>query len=132
MQLVYKVASFNRERGKIFSEALILFSKNFPSIPSTSKKRSRSDVLSSDRSNTLLLSDRSVLGSSMGKMGTQSNAIMGGFELGQQKSEERTKSAVPSKRTRTSLVDGKVCILEFSLLSRVTLRHYLSRIVWHN
>lgn len=97
-----------KERGKIFSEALILFSKNFPSIPSTSKKRSRSDVLSSDRSNTLLLSDRSVLGSSMGKMGTQSNAIMGGFELGQQKSEERTKSAVPSKRTRTSLVDGKV------------------------
>lgn len=107
------MASFDSKRRKFFSEALNLFSKNFPSIPS--RKRSRSDVLCSDRSNTLLLSDRSVLGSSMGKMGTQNNAITGGFELGQQKSDERNKSAVPSKRTRTSLVDGKVCILEFSL-----------------
>lgn len=89
-------------------DALTLFNKNFPSI--SSRKRSRSDVLSSDRSNTLPLSDRSVLGSSMGKMGTQSNAITGGFELGQQKSEERTKSSVPSKRIRTSMADGKVRI----------------------
>ena len=115
------MASFDSERRKFFMDALNLFSKNFPSIQS--RKRSRSDVLSSDRSNTLLLSDRSVLGSSTSKMGTQSNSITGGFELGQQKSEERTKNAVPSKRTRTSLVDGKVCILEFSLpyvLPRVT------------
>ncbi|KAG8657073.1 hypothetical protein MANES_03G036800v8 [Manihot esculenta] len=93
-----------RERMKIFNESLSVFNKFFPSIPS--KKRSRSEGFSSDRPNALLSSDRSVLGPSLGKMGIHNHAVSGGgFELEQQKSEERTKNVVPNKRTRTSLVD---------------------------
>ncbi|XP_028074315.1 uncharacterized protein LOC114276688 isoform X2 [Camellia sinensis] len=94
-----------RERLKIFSESLSVMNKCFPGIPS--RKRSRSDVSSTDRSNALYPSDRSVLGSGIGKMGTQSHATASGFELEQQKSEERTKISIPNKRTRTSMVDGK-------------------------
>lgn len=50
-------------------------------------------------------SDRSVSGASNAKIGTQS-----GYEFELQKSEKRTKNAVPNKRTRTSMVDLKVCI----------------------
>lgn len=95
-----------RERLKIFTEALSAMYKYFPSIPS--RKRSRSDVLSADRSNNLFPSDRTVLGSGIGKMGTQSHAIASGFELEPQKPEERTKIAIPNKRTRTSMVDVRV------------------------
>ncbi|KAL6974570.1 hypothetical protein U1Q18_028754 [Sarracenia purpurea var. burkii] len=77
--------------------------KCFPSIPS--RKRSRSDVLSTDRSNTLFPNDRTVVGSGISKMGTQSHAVASGFEHEPQKSEERTKVAIPNKRTRTSMVD---------------------------
>ncbi|KAJ7979300.1 Serine/arginine repetitive matrix protein 2 isoform 2 [Quillaja saponaria] len=91
-----------RERVKIFNEALSVFNKIFPTIPS--KKRSRSEVFSNDRSG-VMLSERSVLGPSIGKVGIQSHAISSSFELEQQKSEERTKNIVPSKRTRTSLMD---------------------------
>ncbi|XP_009603745.1 uncharacterized protein [Nicotiana tomentosiformis] len=84
-----------RERVKIFTESLSVINKCFPSIPS--RKRSRSDVLSNERPN---LSDRSVSGAGIAKLGTQS-----GYELELQKSEERTKSSVPNKRTRTSMVD---------------------------
>lgn len=95
---------------KIFNESLSVFNKFFPSIPS--KKRSRSEGFSSDRPNALLSSDRSVLGPSLGKMGIHNHAVSGGgFELEQQKSEERTKNVVPNKRTRTSLVDVRVCNL---------------------
>ncbi|XP_022730147.1 uncharacterized protein LOC111285140 isoform X2 [Durio zibethinus] len=92
-----------RERMKTFTEALSVFNKLFPSIPS--KKRSRSESFSSDRTNSLLSSDRSVLGSAIGKMGMHNHSIAGGFEFEQQKSEGRPKSAVSNKRTRTSLVD---------------------------
>ncbi|KAG8487560.1 hypothetical protein CXB51_018505 [Gossypium anomalum] len=92
-----------RERVKTFNEALSVFNKFFPTIPS--KKRSRSESFSSDRSNALLSSDRSVLGPSIGKMGIHNHSIAGGFEFEQQKSEERPKSAFPNKRTRTSLLD---------------------------
>ncbi|XP_057968447.1 uncharacterized protein LOC131157978 [Malania oleifera] len=95
-----------REHVKILNEALSTFKKYFPSIPS--RKRSRSDALSSDRSNASLSGDRSVLGSSVGKMGSQSHAMTSGFDLEQQKTEERIKCSVPSKRTRTSLVDLKM------------------------
>lgn len=64
----------------------------------------------------VLSSDRSILGPKMGKIGIQSHAVTGGFELEQQKSEERTKNSVPNKRTRTSMVDVRVCILEKFLL----------------
>ncbi|XVF35073.1 hypothetical protein REPUB_Repub18cG0113400 [Reevesia pubescens] len=95
-----------RERMKTFNEALSVFNKFFPSIPS--KKRSRSESFSSDRPNALLSSDRSVLGPTIGKMGMHNHSIAGGFEFEQQKSEERPKSAVPNKRTRTSLVDVRM------------------------
>ncbi|XP_050270171.1 uncharacterized protein LOC126714184 isoform X1 [Quercus robur] len=94
-----------RERMKIFNEALSVFNKFFPSIPS--KKRSRSDGFSNDRS-SVLSNDRSVLGTNVGKIGIQSHAIASGFELEQQKPEERTKNAVPNKRTRTSLLDVRM------------------------
>ncbi|XP_059633157.1 uncharacterized protein LOC132275956 [Cornus florida] len=98
-----EISSKARERVKIFSEALSVIKKCFPSIPS--RKRSRPDFLSTDRSNASLPNDRPVLGTVMGKMGSQSHAIGSAFELEQQKSEERTKIANPNKRTRTSVVD---------------------------
>ncbi|KAK8535390.1 hypothetical protein V6N12_056909 [Hibiscus sabdariffa] len=95
-----------RERMKTFNEALSVFNKFFPTIPS--KKRSRSESFTSDRSNALLSSDRSVLGPSVGKMGIHNHSIAGGFEFEQQKSEERPKSAFPNKRTRTSMLDVRM------------------------
>lgn len=91
---------------KIFTESLSVINKCFPSIPS--RKRSRSDVLSNERPN---LSDRSVSGAGIAKLGTQS-----GYELELQKSEERTKSSVPNKRTRTSMVDLRVRVFHCILL----------------
>ncbi|XP_059634804.1 uncharacterized protein LOC132277087 isoform X2 [Cornus florida] len=93
-----------RGRVKIFNEALSAINKCFPSIPS--RRRSRSEVLSIDRSNVLFPSDRSGIG----KMGAQSHAIATGFELEQQKPEERTKNVGPNKRTRTSKVDARMDI----------------------
>lgn len=98
-------ASKARDRVKIFSESLLVINKCFPSIPS--RKRSRSDVISGDRSNPLL-GDRSVLGAGVGKMGGQSHGIASGFDFEQQKIEERAKNAIPNKRTRTSMLDQRV------------------------
>ncbi|XP_012443568.2 uncharacterized protein LOC105768266 isoform X1 [Gossypium raimondii] len=95
-----------RERMKTFNEALSVFNKFFPSIPS--KKRSRSDSFSGDRCNALLSSGRSILGPTIGKMGMHNLSVAGDFEFEQQKSEERPKNVVPSKRTRTSLVDVRM------------------------
>lgn len=87
-----------RERVKIFTESLSVINKCFPNIPS--RKRYRSDVLSNERSNVLYSSDRAVSGAGIGKIGNQS-----GYQFELQKSEKRTKNAVPNKRTRTSMVD---------------------------
>jgi hypothetical protein len=97
---------FNRERVKMFNEALSVFNEVFP--PVNVKKRSRVEGFSNDRS-SVMLNDRSVLGPS-GKVGVQGHHVTGGFELDQQKSEERTKSLGPNKRPRTSMVDVKVCV----------------------
>lgn len=94
----------------MFSEALSVFHEVFPAI--TSKKRSRAEGFSNDRSN-VMLSDRPVLGPSIGKVGVQGHPVTGGFELEHQKSEERTKNVVPNKRTRTSMVDVRVCVFDF-------------------
>ncbi|KAI4377452.1 hypothetical protein MLD38_015074 [Melastoma candidum] len=92
----------SRERVKIFSDALILLSKFFPS-----KKRSRSEVL--ERPGSVLSNDRTNLVSGLHKTGNHSSILTGIFELGLQNSEERTKgSSVPNKRTRTSMLDGKM------------------------
>ncbi|KAM1047180.1 hypothetical protein ACFX2C_026572 [Malus domestica] len=103
-----------RERVKTFNEALSVFNKVFPSIPS--KKRSRAESFSNERSSSMLSSDRSVLGPNMGKIGIQNHAVSGGFELEQQKSEERTKNTIPNKRTRTSLVDARMDVRSTSLV----------------
>ncbi|XP_057766538.1 uncharacterized protein LOC130986986 isoform X2 [Salvia miltiorrhiza] len=95
-----------RERVKIFNDCLSVINKCFPAIPS--RKRSRLDALSNDRSNTLLSIDRSASGAGVGKMGLQNHATASGFELEQQKSEERTKNTIPSKRTRTSMADARM------------------------
>ncbi|KAL6558623.1 hypothetical protein OROMI_018973 [Orobanche minor] len=95
-----------RERVKIFNDCLSVINKCFPTIPS--RKRSRLDALSNDRSNTLFSIDRSASGMGIGKMGSQNHAITSGFELEQQKFEERTKNTIPNKRTRTSMVDGRM------------------------
>ncbi|TKY72826.1 hypothetical protein E2542_SST01571 [Spatholobus suberectus] len=95
-----------RDRAKMFSEALSRFNKDFQNI--TSKKRSRAETFSNERS-SFMLSDRSVLGTSIGKVGVQGHAVTGGFEHDQPKLEERTKN-VPNKRTRTSLVDVRMDI----------------------
>ncbi|KAF8048959.1 hypothetical protein N665_2344s0002 [Sinapis alba] len=84
-----------RERVKIFNEASSVFNKFFPSVPT--KKRSRPEGLSGG--------DRLVSGSGLGKMGIQGQTLAGGFELDQQKLDERPKSGVPNKRTRTSMMD---------------------------
>lgn len=94
---------------KIFNEGLSVFNKCFPGIPS--RKRSRSDVLSGDRSSVLFSSDRSVMGPTVGKMCALSRTIASGLELDQQKQEEKTKNLIPNKRTRTSIADPRVCIL---------------------
>ncbi|XP_061995549.1 uncharacterized protein LOC133713510 isoform X2 [Rosa rugosa] len=103
-----------RERVKIFNEALSVFNKVFPSVPS--KKRSRTENFSNERSGVVLPTDRSMMGPSMGKIGMQSHAVAGGFELEQQKSEERTKNSVPNKRTRTSLVDVRMDVRSNTLV----------------
>ncbi|KAK6944791.1 hypothetical protein RJ641_025893 [Dillenia turbinata] len=95
-----------KERQKMFTDALSVLNKFFPSIPS--RKRSRADVLSSERPNSLLSSDRSTVGADVGKMETKSHSISNSLELEQPKLEERTKSSIPNKRTRTSLLDPRM------------------------
>lgn len=124
LELFNNIVQLNRERAKMFSEALSRFNKDFQSI--TSKKRSRAENFSNDRT-SLMLSDRSVLGPSLGKVGVQGHAVAGSFEHEQQKLEERTKLAVPNKRTRTSLVDVKVSVFVFFVACLlVSTEHILS------
>ncbi|XP_022863631.1 uncharacterized protein LOC111383723 isoform X3 [Olea europaea var. sylvestris] len=99
-----------RERVKIFNDCLSVINKCFPTIPS--RKRSRLDTLSNDRSNALLPTDRSSSGMSISKMGSQSHASTSSFELEQQRSEERTKILIPNKRTRTSMVDPRLIYMD--------------------
>ncbi|RAL37099.1 hypothetical protein DM860_004021 [Cuscuta australis] len=90
-----------RERVKIFYESSSVFSKCFPNVPT--RKRSRSDVLSNDRNIASFSTERPLSGTSISKIGTQNHSIIGGFEVEQQKSDERAKTVIPSKRTRTSM-----------------------------
>lgn len=108
----------------MFNEALSVFHEVFPTI--TSKKRSRAEGFSNDRS-SVMLSDRSVLGPSIGKVGVQGHPVTGAFEPEQQKSEERTKNLVPNKRTRTSMVDVKARVFDFShaCLLALTLHNFI-------
>lgn len=100
---------------KTFNEGLSVFNKCFPGI--ASRKRSRSDALSGERSSGLFLNDHSAMGPTVGKMGALNHTIASGFELDQQKPEERTKNAIPNKRTRTSIGDPRVCILILYIFS---------------
>ncbi|XP_022147622.1 uncharacterized protein LOC111016503 isoform X2 [Momordica charantia] len=93
-----------RERLKLFNEALSVFNKYFPSVPS--KKRSRLEGYKNERSNFILSGERSARGQ-VGKFGNQSHAVTGVFEHELQKPEERIKNAMPNKRPRTSLPDAR-------------------------
>ncbi|GLU10080.1 hypothetical protein SLE2022_269060 [Rubroshorea leprosula] len=117
-----------RDRMKIFNEALSAFNNFFPSTPS--KKRSRVEGFSIDRSNALLASGQSVLGPTLGKMGIQNHVIGGNFEFEQQKLEERPKSTIPNKRTRTSMVDMRMDMRNNALVrqSGALDRHKESRV----
>ena len=92
---------------KIFNEALSVFNKFFPSVPS--KKRSRLEGCPGDRTGAVLSSDRPFMSPGLGRTGAQNHAITSSIELEPQKLGERSRNAVPNKRTRTSLVDVKVC-----------------------
>lgn len=93
---------------KVFSETLSVVNKCFPSIPS--RKRTRPDALTGDRSSGLLL-NRAPMGAGVGKMGIQTHSLTNVFDFEQQKVEERGKNIIPNKRTRTSMVDQRVRIL---------------------
>ncbi|XP_042508171.1 uncharacterized protein LOC122084155 [Macadamia integrifolia] len=95
-----------RERSKTLDECISKFDKCFPSI--SMKKRSRVDVSLGDRSTMSSPGDRAILGVNIAKLGTQSHAMSSSFDLDPQKLEERsqrTKTALPNKRIRTSMVD---------------------------
>lgn len=103
-----------RDRAKSLSEALFKLDK---SMGVMTRKRSRSDVSPSERSNVSLPGDRSVSGGSINKMGSQSHILnSANYEPGSQKPEDRTKNAVPNRRVRTSMVDVRVCIPELIFL----------------
>ncbi|KAE8671437.1 Serine/arginine repetitive matrix protein 2 isoform 2 [Hibiscus syriacus] len=97
-----------REHMKTFNEALSVFNKFFPTIPS--KKRSRSESFTSDRPNALLSSDRFVLGPNVGKMGIHNHSIAGGsleMQVGTEKCSGLHTAAVQGEdRTLSGSVDG--------------------------
>ncbi|KAG9453519.1 hypothetical protein H6P81_006423 [Aristolochia fimbriata] len=93
-------------RSKAFGEAALVVDKARQS--SFLRKRSRSDVSFSERLNVAGPGERSVPGGSTPKMGSESHLTVSGFEVVPQKPDERGKSAVPSKRVRTSMVDMDV------------------------
>ncbi|KAJ4952124.1 hypothetical protein NE237_028956 [Protea cynaroides] len=98
-----------RERLKTLDEVLSKFDKCFPSI--SARKRARVDISLSDRSTASLLCDRAVVGGNTVKLVTQSHMMSSNFDLDPQKSEgrsQKTKSAVPNKRMRTSMVDVRM------------------------
>lgn len=103
-----KVVNHNRERVKILNDCLSVANNCFPTIPS--RKRSRLDALSNERSCTTSPIDRSTAGISTGKIGSQSHANTSAPDLELQKCEERSKNATPKKRARTSAIDSKVSL----------------------
>ncbi|GMH16532.1 hypothetical protein Nepgr_018373 [Nepenthes gracilis] len=98
-----------REKVKIFSEAISVLNKFFPSVPS--RKRSRTDIISAYRAGAISSSDRSGLGPNICKMGNSTLPMGNAVEMEQQRPEKRIKGAVISKRTRTSLLDARASSL---------------------
>ncbi|KAI3913681.1 hypothetical protein MKX01_035877 [Papaver californicum] len=96
------------DQVKVCTEVISRFDKGFPNL--WTRKRSRSDIQPSDRSNTSLAVDRLASGGIAGKLATQSNGTSSGFDHEHPKLEEQCKNAVPSKRIRTSMVDGQMDI----------------------
>ncbi|KAF6152322.1 hypothetical protein GIB67_005976 [Kingdonia uniflora] len=95
-----------RDRTRNLNEVISKFDKGIQNV--ISRKRSRSDVAASDRSNAMLAGDRLVLGGSTGKARTQSNQISNGYDIETQNLEARTKNGTPNKRIRTSMLDGQM------------------------
>uniref|UniRef100_A0A7N0TUH8 Uncharacterized protein n=1 Tax=Kalanchoe fedtschenkoi TaxID=63787 RepID=A0A7N0TUH8_KALFE len=92
-----------RERLKVFHSAVSVFNKYL--TITHSRKRSRSEVLSTERSASLSSGDRLLLGPNAGKRVGQGNAVSNVLAHEQQKPEGKTKNAFTNKRTRTSLTD---------------------------
>ncbi|XP_010920810.2 LOW QUALITY PROTEIN: uncharacterized protein [Elaeis guineensis] len=88
-----------RDRAKACSEAGFKIDKYYHNL---SKKRSRADISSNERSGT------SMPGGSIPKSSPQSHMSSRCLELGPQKSEERTKNTVPSRRIRTSMAEAQM------------------------
>lgn len=80
-----------RERAKTLNESITKLDKYRLTLQS--KKRQRNEVSSSERSS----------GANLLKMGSQTH--QNGSDLATQRVEDRTKSAVPNKRVRTSLAE---------------------------
>ncbi|XP_026422057.1 uncharacterized protein LOC113318145 isoform X2 [Papaver somniferum] len=95
------------DQVKVCTEMVSRFDKCFSNL--WTRKRSRSDIQPSDRSNTSLAVDRLASGGIAGKLATQSNGISSGFDHEHQKLEEQSKNAV-SKRIRSSMADGQMDI----------------------
>ncbi|KAI3955892.1 hypothetical protein MKW98_006252 [Papaver atlanticum] len=104
---IFENAGRASEQVKVFAEMISRFDKSFPNL--WTRKRSRSDIQPSDRSNPSLAVDRLASGGIAGKLATQSNGISSGFDHEHQKLEDQCKNAV-SKRIRSSMVDGQMDI----------------------
>nr|XP_029123956.1 uncharacterized protein LOC105057117 isoform X3 [Elaeis guineensis] len=88
-----------RDRAKACSEAALKIDKYCHNL---SKKRSRADISSNERSGALLPRG------SISKTNPQSHLTSRGLDLGPQKSEERSKTTVPNRRIRTSMVEVRM------------------------
>lgn len=88
-----------RNRSKAFGEVVSKIDKYTHGL---SRKRSRADISSGERPDMLLP------GGAIPRTGTQSHLTASGLDNGAQKSEERSKSSVPSRRARTAREAGRI------------------------
>lgn len=87
-----------RERVKCLTEAIVKLDKF--RVPLSSRKRSRTEMSTS----STLSVDRSAVGGSLLKAGSQNHTASNSVDTSSQRSDDR-KSAVPNKRVRTSMLD---------------------------
>ncbi|XP_020276402.1 uncharacterized protein LOC109850747 isoform X1 [Asparagus officinalis] len=87
------------DRARAFGEAALKMDKCYNNL---SRKRSRTDISSSGRSNA------AVHGGSTLKMGPQSHFAASSLDAGAQKLEERAKTGAPNRKIRTSLLDVRM------------------------
>ncbi|XP_010262016.1 PREDICTED: uncharacterized protein LOC104600644 isoform X2 [Nelumbo nucifera] len=101
-----------RDRGRNLHEAMLKLGKIFPSA--LVRKRTRADASSSDRSNASV----PVLGGNTTKLGHHGHAISNAIDMEPHKFEEKTKSGIPNKRVRTSMVDANALSVPSGVMDR--------------